>query len=201
MKKLTFGILLMALGCLISFQPVVGQDGDGGPGGFIDWIHKLSGPRMVGPGASFYWEYEKVRLRFAGVYRVSVSDLDAPYEDADIHMVSIQPSIDFKLGGDWAINAGAALHWFGGDFDRAFWHWSFPLYLQWRPELESLREGFFFRVGAGYHYFLKFHERDFGELPTGVDKESGEFSFPNFSIGFEYRLRPLNDRRAREGRN
>ncbi|MCJ7627520.1 MAG: hypothetical protein MUO50_03930 [Longimicrobiales bacterium] len=187
MKKHLFRSMLAVVVCLAGAQPLVGQDGGGG---FIDWIHRLSGPSMVGPAVSYYSTLSErgVRFRITGAYRVAVASDDQIEPDGSgINMFSIQPAIEFPIVGPLEVNAGVALHRFAGDFDDAFWHWSVPIYPQIRIPLgEDSRLSV--RLGLGVHYFPKFDADDFVPLTVTVKRNRGEWS-KAFFAGLDLKVR------------
>lgn len=181
MKKLAYCTVVMTLISLAGGQSLEAQQS--GIGGILDWINRLSGPRMVGPAATGWVSLgERPRLRMSVARRWSVHTDDSPLpDDAQITMWSFQPTVDFRLSDPLALGGGVAIHRFGGDFDNAFTHFSFPVYAQVRFPTGSRVQGV---LSLGGHYFREFGEADFGTLPTGVSKDGGEFSFW-FGLGFE----------------
>lgn len=184
MKKLVGGVVLAALLGLAGAQPLSAQDGDGGWGAFLDWINKLSGPRMVGPAASAWFrvgDRAHVRASIARRWSGDSSSAISP-AGSGINMWSFQGTFEYEFADPLAVGGGIALHRFGGDAD-AFWHTSFPLYLAARFPRGS-------RVQVvpqiGTHYFPKFDTSDFSPLTVTVDTTGGEFVFW-FGLGLEIR--------------
>ena len=175
-------VLALALTCAL-----VPRAADAQPrgGGILDFIAKLSGPRMIGPAVSIASAGDAVRFRGTLAYRVSFdSDERIDPDGADITMWSLQPTAEVPLF-DSPLEAvgGIALHRFGGDAD-AFNHVSFPLYLQGRFPLSAVFE---VRAGAGLHYFLEFDTGDFAPLVVDVNRTGGEAVFAAYvGIDFAY---------------
>ena len=139
-------------------------------GGFLDWLHKLSGPRFVGAGLTTSYTIpgeSGIRLRLSGVYRTSISESgEVTPANANITMISVQPALEFpvqKIPIDFGV--GFALHRFGGDA-TGFWHYSVPIYVQYRSR------------GAGkvtpVHIFPKFGATDFLPLNVTVSRTDSE---------------------------
>ena len=181
MKKFAFCTVVMTLFSLAGGQALEAQQS--GIGGILDWIHRLSGPRMVGPAATGWVSLGDVpRLRMSVARRWSVHTDDSPLpDDKEITMWSFQPTIDFRLSDPLALGGGIAVHRFGGDFDDPVTHFSFPVYAQIRFPTGSGVQGV---VSLGGHYFPEFGQTDFNPTPTGVSKDGGEFTFW-FGVGFE----------------
>jgi len=144
-------------------------------GGFLDWLHKLSGPRFVGVGLTTSYTVPGeagIRLRLSGVYRTSVSESgEVTPADANITMISVQPALEFpvqKIPLDFGV--GFALHRFGGDA-TGFWHYSVPIYVQYRPRDAGKVTPF---IGAGVHIFPKFGAADFLPLNVTVSRTDSE---------------------------
>ena len=181
MKKIVVTSTFLLLSCLVTPQPGLGQRG---PGGIIDWIHKLSGPSMIGPAASYYWTVgERGRFRASAVGRLPIGIGDTVEQDHTVNMLSLQPSFEYRIVGPMELNAGLALHRFGGRGHDPVWHYSVPVYGQLRTSVDQNDE-WFFRLGLGLHYFPSFDEEDFDGGVT-VSTDGGEVSFA-IIVGFDY---------------
>ena len=126
MRKLLSHSLVIGLLCVAGAQQVEAQMTNPGIGGFLDWIHRLSGPRMFGASVSVFsptWsssgpgERPILRGRLTGAYRHSFSSDDKIDPDGSpVTMFSIQPMAEFHLvGNDNSIDIaiGAAFNRFG----------------------------------------------------------------------------------------
>jgi hypothetical protein len=155
-----------------------------GLGPLIDWIGKLSGPQFVQAGAfvSFRLEEGKNhRVRLAAMYGTSF-DEDVP-GGIDIRIFTFQPTVEAAIAGsDFEFVFGAAYHSFSGDIP-SFSHLSFPLELQWRPQISR---SLFFRIAAGARVFPAFGEDDFPN-PIHVSTDQADI-VPAASIGLEIDL-------------
>jgi hypothetical protein len=147
----------------------------GGLGAFLDWLHKLSGPRFVGAGLSGFYTLPGdagIRLRLSGTYRTSISESgEVTPEDANITMMSLQPAVEFpvqKIPIDFGL--GVALHRFAGDAD-GFWHYSVPIYVQFRPRGAGRVVPL---LGIGVHVFPRFEPSDFAPLTVTVSRQDSE---------------------------
>jgi hypothetical protein len=184
MKKLLCCTVLMVLLSLAGAQSLEAQRK--GLGGILDFIGRLSGPRMVGPAATGWMalgEAEVLRVRVSAARRWSVHYEGAVLpEDESVDMWSLQPGLELKLADPFAVGAGVAVHRFSGDFADPFIHLSYPVYAQWRFPTGSPIQAV---LSAGFHYWPAFDEGDFAPLETGVSTVSGE---PTrwFGVGFEY---------------
>jgi hypothetical protein len=58
MKKLVSHSMFLLVACLVNVQPRAAQ------GAVVDWIHRLSGPSMLGPAVSYYSDLVEDGLRF-----------------------------------------------------------------------------------------------------------------------------------------
>ena len=179
MKKLTVLSLFVATGILCLPRAGAGQDG----GGFLDWIHRLSGPGMIGPGASLYWQGETFRVRLAGTYLIPLCD-DKIDPDHTFNMLSLRPSVEVPLWGPFEISAGADLHRFGGDGHDAVVKLSVPVYGQLRVPLGA-RGNWFLRAALGGRYFPSFDTNDFDGAISGLKADGGEVSFGGM-LGFDF---------------
>ena len=130
MKKLRGLSMFVGMVILCLPRPAVGQDF----GAFLDWIHKLSGPGMIGPGASVFWEAERARFRLSGAYLVPVSD-DKIEPGHSFNMLSLRPAVEIKSSGPWEASVGVDLHRFGGDGHDAVVKLSVPFYGQIRTSV------------------------------------------------------------------
>lgn len=155
-----------------------------GLGPLIDWIGKLSGPQFSQAGAfvSFRLEEGKNhRVRLAFMYGTSF-DEDVP-GGTDIRIFTVQPTVEAAIAGSaFEFVFGAAYHNFAGDID-SFDHLSFPVQLQWRPQISP---SLFFRLAAGVRVFPVFEEDDFPD-PIHVSTDQADIA-PAASIGLEIDL-------------
>lgn len=195
MKKLLSRSLIIGLLCLAGTHQLEAQGmKNPGVGGFLDWIHRLSGPRMLGGSISVFsptWnrsdETPILRGRLTGAYRHSFSSDDKIDPDGSaVTMFSIQPMVEFylfEIGQDNHIDIaiGAAFNKFGGDSDP-FWHTSFPAYLQGGVHLT---DSVFLKIGVGAHYWPKFDASDFDPLVVDVERTEGEFT-PAAFVGLDF---------------
>jgi len=177
MQRLIQSVLvgLMVLGGAGRLSAQDAQDGGGGLGGFLDWLHKLSGPRFVGAGLTAFYTVPGeagIRLRLSGVYRTSISESgEVTPADGNITMISVQPAVEFpvqKIPIDFGV--GFALHRFGGDA-QGFWHYSVPIYVQFRPRGAGRVTPL---LGVGVHIFPKFDQADFAPLAVTVSRVDSE---------------------------
>lgn len=183
MKRLVFCSIVAVMVCLANAQPVVGQDEDGG-GGLIDWIHRLSGPSMLGPGASYYWRWEKIRFRINLSARFPVGFKDSTIDDDHgLNMLSLQPTLEIPIGGPLDFGVGIAGHRLGGDHD-AVYHLSIPVFGQLRFPVGS-SGNWFLRIGLGGHYFPSFDVEDF-DGGVRVETDGGEFTL-GVILGLDYK--------------
>lgn len=163
-------------------------------GQIIDWIHRLSGPSMLGVGLSysagiFEVSDRKAHFRMDGVIRLPVGFKESTILPGhSLTMFSLQPNLEIPVGSErFEVAAGLAGHWFGGKGHDSVIHWSIPVFGQFRTLFwdRSLR------LGLGAHYFPKFEIGDF--MGTGSDSETqgvrvktekGEISFA-MTLGFD----------------
>ena len=185
MKKLVHCSVVMVLIGLAGAGPLEAQDG--GLGGFMDWILKMSGPRMIGPAASGWFSPGEGPLRIRGsiAWRESSSSDDAVSPaGSKIDMTSYQVALELPLPvpANWlALGGGIAVHRFGGDAD-AFTKVSIPVYAQARfPIIPLLIDGV---VEFGFHYFSAFDDTDFAPLTVDVSRDGGEV-VPRIGAGLE----------------
>lgn len=195
MKKLLSRSMVMAFLCFAGPQLAAAQQNGGGFGGFMDWIHRLSGPRMLGGSVSYFSPHLPagspengarpiLRGRLTAAYRHSVSSDDKIEPDGSpITMFSIRPMVEISLHEYVEIGIGGALHRFGGDAD-SFWHWSIPAYLQAGVPLTDVVE---LKAGVGVHYWPKFDAGDFLPLVVDVRRDEGEFT-PAAFLGFDFHV-------------
>jgi hypothetical protein len=179
MQRLIRSIVLVGLvvhggAGTVSARPVAEADG-GGLGVFLDWLHKLSGPRFVGGGVSGFVTLPGdagIRLRLSGAYRTSIGETgEVTPDDANITMLSVQPAVEFpvqRIPIDFGV--GVALHRFGGDAD-GFWHYSVPVYVQFRPRNTRRIAPL---LGIGVHIFPRFEPSDFAPLAVTVSRQDSE---------------------------
>jgi hypothetical protein len=185
-------ILTLALVAGVALPSAAEAQDREGIGAIIDWINKLSGPTMVGPGISWYTMLgDDVRLRVSGSYLTSVASDDViDPDDAGVNAFSIKPAVEFPIGRRFSVGGGFSLHNFGGDADERFWHWSVPVYGQVRLKLAGTeaRPTWLMRFGLGAEYFSEFGPDDFAPITTGVSTDGGEVTLVGF-LGFEYVLK------------
>ncbi|MDT8341984.1 MAG: hypothetical protein RQ751_10770 [Longimicrobiales bacterium] len=179
---------LVILSILGSPTAVRAQEGSGW-GAILDFINRLSGPRMVGVAGSYFHpvsEHARFRISAAFLNRVGSDDVVEP-DDGAVRMFSIKPAVEIPLRDPLELSLGASLHRFFGDADEAFWHGSFPAHLQLRLPLSGARDGpgLFLRAGAGVEYFLEFDPDDFAPLTVGRSRDGGEFEFVAY-LGFDW---------------
>jgi len=172
---------------------------DPGMGAFLNWIHRLSGPRMFGGSVSYFSpsvfaggpnEGGLLRARITGAYRHSFSSDDKIDPDGSaIAMISFEPMVEIHLarfGGqnqytiDFA--AGASLNWLRGDITDSFLHTSFPAYFQFGLLLSN---NVFLKLGLGGHWWPQFDASDFAPLVVDVETTKGEFT-PAAVLGFDF---------------
>ncbi len=181
MKKLLALSVLVMTATL--FGPVAAAGQQEGGGGFLDWIHRLSGPGMIGPGASLFLEWNTVRVRVAGAYLVPLND-DKIDDDHTFNMFSLRPSLELRVHGPLEVSAGVDLHRFGGDGHDPVYKLSVPAYGQLRIPLDT--EGrWFLRVALGGRYFPSFDPDDFDGGISGLKTDGGEVSFAGM-LGLDY---------------
>jgi hypothetical protein len=181
MKKLFFSAALMTIIGLAGAQSVEAQGG--GLGAILDYIHRLSGPRMVGPAATGWvslGEVPRLRLSVARRWSWHYEGAVLP-EGRSVRMWSFQPALEARIKGPLFAGGGVAVHSFDGDFAERFTHVSYPVYAQLRF---PARAGVQAVVSGGYHIFPAFPEDAFGDLETGVSKTAREGSLW-FGVGFE----------------
>lgn len=181
MKRLMHCSVVIALIGLAGAQPLQAQDG--GVGGFLDWINKMSGPRMIGPAVSGWFGVgEVVRIR-GSVSRRSSSTSSAAVmpPGSQISMWSFQPTIEARISAPLVVGGGIAIHNFGGDAD-SFTKTSFPLYVQARFPTGSSIQGV---ATLGTHAFPEFATADFAPLTVDVSRDGAEFVLW-FTLGVEY---------------
>ncbi len=173
MRKSISRSVLVSAACLLAVQPLSAQRQ--GPGGIIDWIHRLSGPSMLGFSGSYFWEFEEdgPRFRFEGALRFPVAREDRIGDDHKLNMFSFQPSVEIPIrGGPFEVKTGVNINRFGGKGHDPVWHLTVPLYGQLRFAVDN-EQNLFLRLAAGVHYFPAFGYNDFdGEIM--VNREEGE---------------------------
>jgi len=179
-KLLALSVLAMTASL---WSPVAAAGQEEGGGGFLDWIHRLSGPGMIGPGATLFRTWDKVRVRVAGAYLAPICD-DKIDPDHTFNMLSLRPSVEIPVHGSFEISAGVDLHRFGGDGHDAVVKLSVPVYGQFRVPL-GLRSNFFLRLAVGGRYFPGFDATDFGGAVRGLKTDGGEVSFAGM-LGIDY---------------
>lgn len=181
MKKLAVIWILVVTAWFAVPQPTAGQED--GRGGFLDWIHRLSGPSMLGPGGSWYREWETVRFRLAGAYLFPLcSDKIDP--DHSLNMLALRPSVEFPIRGPVEISTGLDLLRLGGDGHDAVYHLSIPLHAQVRVPVGS-GDRWLLRMGLGARYFPSFDEEDF-DGGVRLKTDGGEVTLAAI-LGFDYR--------------
>lgn len=189
MKRTTWIVALALAAGLALPGGAQAQDREG-IGAIIDWINKLSGPTMVGPGVTYYNTVGPVRLRISGGYLFSVASDDVIEPDgSSVTMLAIKPAVEFPIGRSFSVGAGLSLSRFGGDADEGFWHWSIPVYGQAKIRLAGDPDTptWLLRLGLGAEYFPEFGADDFDPIDTGVSKDGGEFTLIGF-LRIEYVL-------------
>ena len=179
-RHLYFSLLAMLL-TLTCVQPVLAQD-EGGLGAFLDWIHKLSGPRMVGggvtgwisPDAESHW-----RFRMSASMLTSSTDNDRVQPaGTTLRMLRFEPTVEYQVADVVDLGTGLSLDRYGGDAD-GFTHWSFPVYGQLRLPSTSRVQ---FVMAAGARFFPTFADDDFAPLVINAKEKEGQFWF---RAGFE----------------
>ena len=171
MRKLAFCSMLVLMTCLMSAQPLTAQER--GPGGFLDWLHKLSGPSMTGMGGSYWWTVgERARFRLEGAYRIPVARKETIDAGHGLNILSLQPSFEIPIIWYLEIKTGINVHRFGGEGHSAEWNTSIPLYAQIRYPVDT-NETVFLRIAAGLHYFRPFADDAF-DGGVQVNRGSGE---------------------------
>lgn len=179
MRKFVYCSIFALVACLATTQPASGQKA----GGIIDWIHRLSGPSMLGPTVSYYWQAERVRFRISGSARFPVGFKSKIDEGHTLNMLSLQPTLEIPVCGPIEVTAGLGLHRLGGSGHDAVYHLSIPVLGQLRfPVNES--ETFFLRFGAGGQYFPSFDDDDF-DGGVHVKTNGDEITFTAI-LGFDY---------------
>ena len=185
MKKFVTGVLLALAAGLTPTEPAAGQ------GGVIDWIHRLSGPSMLGPSVSYFWDTPHLRIRISGSGRFAVGFRDRTIEDGhSVNMFALQPTVEVPLCEFVELGGGFAVNRLGGDGHDSFWHVSFPFYGQYRRPVDDAQR-WFLRIGIGGHIFPKFDESDFlgpeDPLP-GVQVETSRREVTlGLILGFDYK--------------
>jgi hypothetical protein len=180
MRKLvlTFALLMFSVPCTPT--PAEAQ-----MGAIIDWIHRLSGPPMVGPAVSGAVPLnDRIRGSMQVAYRFS-RDTDGAIEPegSSVTMLTIRPGVEISLWSVVELNTGVSLNQFGGDINEKFWQASFPLLLQFRVPGSSGRWAL--RAGFGWEYFPEFGADDFAPLDVNVSMDGGEFAPVSF-LGFDW---------------
>ncbi len=140
---------------------------------------------MLGPAASYYWGWEKIRLRINLSGRLPVGFEDSTIDDdPGLNMLSLQPTLEFPISGPFEVGVGLAGHRLGGDHD-AVYHLSIPVFGQLRLPVGT-SGNWFFRIGLGGHYFPSFDAEDFDGGKVKVETDGGEFT-PGVILGLDYR--------------
>jgi len=183
MNKLAACWILVVVACLAGPRPAAGQDD--GIGGFLDWIHRLSGPSMLGPAGSWYWDWETLRVRVAGAYLFPVAPGDKIAEGYGLNMLSLRPSLEIPVWGPLEVSAGLDLNRFGGKGHSPVVDLAVPLYGQLRFAVGS-EARWYPRIGVGARYFASFEDGDFNDS-IRVKRDGGELSF-HAILGVDYRL-------------
>jgi hypothetical protein len=182
MRKFVTSALFLTLLFLTQASSVQAQED--GPGGILDWIHKLSGPSMIGPAGSWHYTFESgTRIRGGAAYRFPLASGETMTEGYSLHQFSLQPEIEIPLSGPLGISAGLGLHWFFGDPEETVFNWSIPVLAQVRFPIDE-EDLWFFRFGMGPMYFGSFDPEDFGD-DVMVDLDGGELTF-GVIIGVDY---------------
>ena len=196
MKKLLSCSMVMAFLCFAGPQEAAAQ----GWGGFWNYMNKLSGPRVTGPGVHFYTgdietphgsglvETQQAaaagprtlpfRIRFSGGIQKSISSDDVIDPDGStIYLASFRPAIEFVLPKNFELGVGYSLHWFFGDVDT-FWNSSIPVYAQWRKELGTSR--LYLTPGFRLEFWSQWDASDFLPLVVDVERDSREVTWGVF---------------------
>jgi len=182
MRRFTFCTLVMVLVSLVGAQSLEAQDRKG-MGAFLDWFHRLSGPRMVGPAVTGWHSLGEVPQLRMSVGRLWSVKADSPLPaDKSINMWSFRPAIEFRLADPLAVGGGVSINRFDGDFDESFTHLSYPVYAQLRFPTGARFQGV---ISGGGQYFPEFDASAFDPIETGVSKDGGELTFW-FGVGFEF---------------
>jgi hypothetical protein len=166
-------ILLLAL-LLVGFPGRLWAQ-EGGIGGIMDFIQRLSGPKFIGGGLTVKVPlgWQNLSLRLNAVHRQSFDESGEVVQGDDvvIKMWSAQPMLEVDLPGlPLAVAAGAGIHHFEGDVDP-FTHYSVVTHLR-----VSLFDVGPFRpnLGAGVHLFPSFDAADFQPLDVNVARDGWE---------------------------
>jgi hypothetical protein len=172
-------------------------------GGILDWIAKLSGPKVERAGTFFSWQPKTwarrahaPRFTITGYASRSVEPQDTVTPDsAELKVKSIQalmtiPAFLFPIRPVHVTiegNVGLSSHWFTAKLSDAVksdvQNWSFPIFGQvsvryWRVVLN---------YGEGWHLFLPFEQTDFEEVPVTVERDNAEFVRYRF-LSVEYQF-------------
>jgi hypothetical protein len=179
MRKFVNCSIFALVACLATTQPASGQKA----GGIIDWIHRLSGPSMLGPTVSYYWQAERVRFRVNGSARFPVGFKSKIDQEHSLNMLSLQPTLEIPLYRRIEVTAGLGLHRFGGSGHDAVYQISIPVLGQLRFPVNT-SETLFLRFGMGGHYFPSFDDDAF-DGGVDVKTDGGEITFTAI-LGFDY---------------
>jgi len=191
MKSVRLILILAVLAAPLLPAQVRAQDERQGIGAVLDFINKLSGPRMLGPSASYFHTLGSgPRLRISVGYLTAVGSDDVIDPDgSSVQALTLAPVLEVPLGGSPVeLAAGVRFHRFSGDLADPFWHWSIPGRLQGRFPLGGAASGLRLRLAAGVEYFPEFGAADFDPLVVDVKTDGGEFTFVA-QVGFDWVLR------------
>jgi hypothetical protein len=181
-KTLSFPVMVLTA-CLLMARPLEAQDG---PGGIIDWIHRLSGPMMLSLGGSYAWEVhdDGARVRIGAVLGLPVASDDKIGDDQKLNLFSFQPAVELPIPRlPLEVKTGVNIHRFGGKGHDPVWHLSFPIYGQFRFAVDG-DETLFLRIAPGVQYFPAFGYDDFnGEID--VNRSGGEWTTA-LQVGFDF---------------
>ena len=184
MNKLLLSTLVVLAPVLMHTQPAAGQ------GGVIDWIHRLSGPSMLGPSLSHFWETETIRFRMTVSGRWAVGFKEGTIaKDHSVNMFAIQPTVEVPLCGPFEAGAGFAFNRLGGRGHDAVWKPTIPFYGQIRHPI-NMAGTWLIRVGVGGHLFPSFDESDFrgpedSDPGVTVETDGVEVTF-GMILGLDY---------------
>lgn len=193
MKKLLSCSMVMAFLCFAGPQESAAQ----GWGGFWNYMNKLSGPRVTGPGLHVYtaggerdlglvetpqvpgFAGSPFRFRLDVGLQRSISSDDAIDPDgSSITMLSARLAVERELVPHLDLGIGGALNWFFGDFDDTFQHPSGRIYAQGRIPLGN--SGVDLTPGLALYVWPKFDTNDFAPLVVDVDRTSTEVTWGLF---------------------
>jgi hypothetical protein len=182
-NRAAFSLIVLSAVCA---GRVHAQDDErSGMGAFLDWIHKLSGPRFFGGGLSYFYGKpgEGLRVRLTASFKFSFDERDTNNQrirGVRIDMLSLQPTVEYGLDGvDIDLGTGFAFdYYFGGSTNRVT-NWSFPLYAQYRSRND---DEWLPRLGVSGRLQLPFGPDDFDRIPNlEINRTRSEFVFQAFA--------------------